>query len=152
MDKDGQNGKISDVREDDPLINNLAKYIKIPRGRINIQIDGRPTLGLDFKGNEINVDIQDASVFGLVEEESENQHELGFFDKIKAAKNVAQIFDNHDLTVTILRKGKKAVIIGKEANPTLSRLITRSDDIQIESLRQAAKLGKEIEKSKMSEE
>lgn len=151
MDKK-QNKKNSVVQEDDPFINNLAKYMKIPRGKLNIQIDGRPTLGLDFKGNEVNVDIQDASVFGIAEEEeNENQHEMGFFDKIKAAKNVAQIFDNHDLTVTILRKGKKAVTMGKEARPSLSRLITRSDDIQIESLSQATKLGKEIEKSKKSE-
>jgi hypothetical protein len=148
-----QNKKNSVVQEDDPFINNLAKYMKIPRGRLNIQIDGRPTLGLDFKGNEVNVDIQDASVFGIAEEEEkENQHEMGFFDKIKAAKNVAQIFDNHDLTVTIFRKGKKAVTMGKEASPSLSRLITRSDDIQIESFSQATKLGKEIEKSKKSEE
>lgn len=126
MDIDGQNKKNSLVQEDDPFINNLAKYMKIPRGKLNIQIDGRPTLGLDFKGNEVDVDIQDASVFGIVEEEEkENQHEMGFFDKIKAAKNVAQIFDNHDLTVTILRKGKKAVTMGKEASPSLSRLITR---------------------------
>lgn len=152
MDKK-QNKKNSVVQEDDPFINNLAKYMKIPRGRLNIQIDGRPTLGLDFKGNEVNVDIQDASVFDIAEEEEkEKQHEMGFFDKIKAAKNVAQIFDNHDLTVTILRKGKKAVTMGKEANPSLSRLITRSDDIQIESISQATKLGKEIEKSKKSEE
>lgn len=151
MDKK-QNKKNSVVQEDDPFINNLAKYMKIPRGKLNIQIDGRPTLGLDFKGNEVNVDIQDASVFGIAEEEeNENQHEMGFFDKIKAAKNVAQIFDNHDLTVTILRKGEKAVTMGKEARPSLSRLITRSDDIQIESLSQATKLGKEIEKSKKSE-
>jgi hypothetical protein len=124
--------------------------MKMPRGRINVQIDGKPTLGSDFKGNEINVDIQDSYLFKIVEE-SENQHEMGFFNKIKAAKNVAQIFDNHDLTVTILRKGKKAVTIGKEASPTLSRLITGSDDIQIESLSQATKLGKDCEESKKDE-
>ena len=47
--------------------------------------------------------------------------------------------DNH-LTLSILRKGKEALSLGYEAHPTLSRLITGSDDIQIDRVREVTKL------------
>jgi hypothetical protein len=36
--------------------------------------------------------------------------------------------------------------LGKDAHPTLSKLITRSDDIQVDSVRESAKLGGELKK------
>ena len=56
------------------------------------------------------------------------------------------------MTVTILRKGKKAITLGKKAKPTISRLVTRSDDIQIESLSHAVKLGKGLTHDKQSKD
>jgi hypothetical protein len=46
-----------------------------------------------------------------------------------------------------LRIGKEAFTIGRDATPTLSSVVTRSDDIHIDSIRQAAKLGKDLSKS-----
>lgn len=40
----------------------------------------------------------------------------------------------------LLRKGKEAITIGERARPSLSRIITRSDDIQLNSLKESAKL------------
>ncbi|MFL6432455.1 MAG: hypothetical protein ACJ71O_01815 [Nitrososphaeraceae archaeon] len=48
------------------------------------------------------------------------------------------------MTLAFLRKGKEAIILGKEAHPTFSRLITRSDDIQIGSVRESTELGREL--------
>jgi len=48
------------------------------------------------------------------------------------------------LTLSFLRKGKEAIILGKNAHPTFSKLITRSDDIQIDSLKESVKLGREL--------
>ena len=39
------------------------------------------------------------------------------------------------------RKGKEAIItLGKEARPSLSRIITKSNDIQVNSIKESAKL------------
>jgi hypothetical protein len=46
-----------------------------------------------------------------------------------------------------LSKVKEAFTIGRDATPTLSSVVTRSDDIHIDSIRQAAKLGKDLSKS-----
>jgi hypothetical protein len=118
--------------------------LKLPKGKINIQIDNKPSLSLDFRQDKLLVDVKDSSIFEMIEEEENDQ---GLFEKIRAAKKVAQILDNNNLTISILRKGKKAISLGKEANPTLSKLLTRSNDIQIDSVRQVAKLGKDMKKA-----
>ena len=121
------------------------RLLKLPRGRINIQIDYKPSLSLDFRQDKILVDVKDATIFDMSEE---NEDDRGLFEKIKEAKKVAQILDNNNLTISILRKGKKAISLGKAANPTLSRFLTGSSDIQIDSVRQAAKLGRDVTKAK----
>jgi len=132
------------INEDDPAVNNLVRLLKLPKGKINIQIDNKPSLSLDFRQDKLLVDVKDSSIFEMIEEEENDQ---GLFEKIKAAKKVAQILDNNNLTISILRKGKKAISLGKEANPTLSKLLTRSNDIQIDSVRQVAKLGKDMKRA-----
>jgi hypothetical protein len=128
------------IEEDDPVINGLVRLLK---GKIKVQLDNKPGLSLDFRQDEVLIDVQDAKIFNISEED---QDDFGMFEKIKAVKKVAQVPDNHNLTISILRKGKKAVSLGKDASPTLSRVLTGSDDIQIDSVRQAAKLGKDMKK------
>jgi hypothetical protein len=48
------------------------------------------------------------------------------------------------VTLSFLRKGKKALTLGKEAKPRFSRLVTRSRDIQIDNIRKTAKLKNEL--------
>lgn len=130
-------------------MNNLAEIMKNAKGKINLNIDNKPTLSLSFGQNRVFLDIKDVSFFGMPEE---NDDDFGIFDEVNAAKKIAQILDDHDMTVTILRKGKKAITLGKEAKPTISRLVTRSDDIQIESLSHAVKLGKGLTHDKQSKD
>jgi hypothetical protein len=54
------------------------------------------------------------------------------FDKLKSAKEFAKKLTDHDITISFLRKGKEAITLGSKAKPTLSKLITRSDDVQIQ--------------------
>ena len=48
------------------------------------------------------------------------------------------------MTISFLRKGKDAISLGKDAKPTLSRLITRSDDIQIDSVKEITNLKRDL--------
>ena len=123
--------------------------MKNAKGKINLNNDNKPTLSLSFGQNRVFLDIKDVSFFGMPEE---NDDDFGIFDEVNAAKKIAQVLDDHDMTVTILRKGKKAITLVKEAKPTISRLVTRSDDIQIESLPHAVKLGKGLTHDKQSKD
>ena len=135
-----------DIGEDNELIKGLVRIMKVPRGKVNIHIDDKPALSLDFNGDNVNLDIQDASIFEITEVNGSGS-DIGLLDKLKTAKTVAQIFDDNDITFKVLRKGKKAFTVGKNAHPTLSRILSGSDDIQINSVKQAAKLRRDIQKS-----
>jgi len=49
------------------------------------------------------------------------------------------------MTIVLSRNGKEAIILGKETKPTVSKLISRRDDMQIKSVREIAKLGSDLE-------
>ncbi|MBV9178941.1 MAG: hypothetical protein JO297_18080 [Nitrososphaeraceae archaeon] len=68
----------------------------------------------------------------------------GLFDKLITAKEFAQKLTDNGLTVSFLRRGKEAISLGKEAKPSISKLVTRSDDIQIDSVKESAKLKRDM--------
>jgi len=105
---------------------------------------GKTALALDFKKDKLLLDIIDPTVFGRTEQDN---YDVGLFEKIKAAKKVGRILNNNGLSVTILRKGKRALSIGRETTPTISGLLTGSDDIQIDSIKQVTKLGRDMKKA-----
>jgi hypothetical protein len=125
------------------VINSLVETLKRATGKINIDVKGNPLLSLVLEGDRVLLDVSDASVFGMVDADSKN---LGIFDKLRTTKKVAEILNSKGLTLSILRKGKKAVTLGREATPTVSTFLTGSDDVQIDSVREVTKLGKDIKK------
>jgi hypothetical protein len=130
------------TEEDIPLINNLVNLLKVPKGSIAIKTNDTPAFSLEFKGDKVLLDIIDASFFNFGEESDD----IGLFSKLKTAKKLAQVLTDNHLTLSILRKGKEALSLGYETHPTLSRLITGSDDIQIDSMKEVAKLKRDVDK------
>jgi hypothetical protein len=122
----------------------LIEILKGIRGKVGITYREGPILSISLEGNKIFLDVSDASVFGM----SDNNNNLGFFDSLKATKTLAEILDAEGLTLSILRKGKEALTIGREATPKVSTILTRSDDIQVDSVREVAKLGRDLKKHK----
>lgn len=61
------------INEDDPAVNNLVRLLKLPKGKINIQIDNKPSLSLDFRQDKLLVDVKDSSIFEMIEEEENDQ-------------------------------------------------------------------------------
>ena len=126
------------------ILDGLATIVKRSTGKISIKVNDRTALALDSKGSTLLLNIIDPTILGIVEQES---NELGLFEKLKAAKKVGTLLDNKGLSISILRKGKKALSIGREATPIISSLLTGSDDIQIDSITQVAKLDIDIKKA-----
>ena len=138
---DDENDKIS---EETFLLDLLAKSLKtVIAGKINIDMEGQPAIKIDIDNEKekINLDfIQPA----IIETETGSEDRPGLFDKLKTAKEFAQKLTDNGLTLSFFRKGKEAIVLGKLAHPRFSRLITRSDDIQIDSIRESAKLSREL--------
>ena len=59
-------------------------------------------------------------------------------------KEFTQKLIDNNMTIVLSRKGKEAIILGKEAKPTVSKLISKIDDMQIKSVREIVKLGSDL--------
>ena len=82
----------------------------------------------------IKLDLLDPTFFRIPEDET------SLFDKLRTAMEFAQKLTDNDITLSLLRKGKVAITLGEEAKPTLSRIITKSNDIQLNSMKESTKL------------
>lgn len=125
-------------------VNKLAAIFKKSHGQLNILIQDSPALSITL-GSNIELNIHDASIFAGV---GNDKRDMSLFDRIKTAQKLGEILNSNGLSISVLRKGKKAFTIGRDATPTISSILTGSDDIQIDSVTQAAKLGKDIIKNK----
>jgi hypothetical protein len=124
------------------VINSLTEILKRVQGKISIDVQDERVLSISLDGNRVLLDVSDASIFGTAESDSN----LGLFEELKTAKKLGETLDSKGITLSILRKGKKALSLGRDAKPTLSTLVTGTDDIQVDSVRQVTKLGKDIKK------
>ena len=110
------------------------------RGSINLEIGRQQAVKIDIanNGDKIMVDLLEPTFFSTANDE------MGLLDKLKSAKEFAKKLDDYGITITFLRKGKEAITLGSEAKPTLSKLITRSDDVQINSVTQTTNLKRDF--------
>ncbi|MBA3284525.1 MAG: hypothetical protein H0U27_05625 [Nitrosopumilus sp.] len=74
--------------------------------------------------------------------------ETGLFDKLDTAKEFAQNLTDNDMTLALLRKGKEVIVLGKDAKPSVSKIISKSDDVQIKSVREISKLASDLKPEK----
>jgi hypothetical protein len=127
------------IDKDDQIMNTLVKSMKTAKeGIIKIDIKDQSAAQINLNDNLITVDLLQPEYFRISEE-------IGLFDKLKTAKEFGHKLTDNGLTISFLRKGKEAIILGKDAKPTLSRLITRSGDIQIDSIKEVTKLKRDLE-------
>ena len=123
------------IDQDDVLTDWISKALQsMKSGTIAVDFGGKPALKVDVEGGTMAVDLLKADVFRVPEDET------GLFDKLKTAGEFGRKLSDNGMTLTFLRRGKEAVKLGKEAHPSLSRLITGSKDIQLTSIKEFNKL------------
>lgn len=104
------------------------------QGSIAIHFGANPVATITIATRNIAVDLLQPAVFQV------NRDETGLFDKLKTASEFGRKLSENDLTVSFLRRGKEVVRLGKKAQPTFSKLLTKSDDLQLTSAREFGKL------------
>lgn len=131
------------------IFDEIVNIVKGSSGKISIKVKQKPAVSFDFEGDKLSVDILDPTIFNITEQDN---NDISIFEKLKTARKVGEILSNNGLTISILRKGKKALSIGREATPSISSFITGSDDIQIDSVRHVANLNKDLKKANQNKE
>ena len=115
-------------------------------GTIKIAIQNNDLLRIESANKQIKLHIIDSSIFDIPVGMQKDNKITDFFKYIKEAKEFAHKLSENELTVSILNKDENAITLGKDAHPSFSKLITRSGDIQIDSVRKSIKLAKDINK------
>ena len=131
-------------------IRKFAGILKESGGSVNISFNKSPALSISLGSNKIRLDVHDPSIFENIRLEKGDSGSgfSGLFEKLKTAQKFAEILNNTGLSLIVSRKGKEAFTIGRDATPTVSSILTGSDDIHIDSVAQTAKLGKDLSDSR----
>ncbi|MFL6309226.1 MAG: hypothetical protein ACJ70Z_04580 [Nitrososphaera sp.] len=123
------------IDKNDQLSDWISKALRsVKRGTLEISFENQPAVKIAISNDTLAVDLLEPTIFRIPEDET------GLFDKLKTASEFARKLSDNGVTLSFLRKGREAVTLGKDARPTLSKMITRSDDIQLNSAREYAKL------------
>ena len=102
-----------------------------------------------YKDNSLSEDNENESSVGRILDKLDGAKEFihsvadkdsAFQQQLDLAKNFAHTLSENNMTLILLRKGKEAMILGKEAKPTLSKIISGSDDLQVVSVIESSKL------------
>lgn len=123
------------IDEQDQLTDVLSKALRSARGgSLGINFADEPAVKIMADNDRIAIDLLEPGIFAMSEDDT------GLFDKLKTATEFARKLSDNGVTLSFLRKGKEAIRLGKDANPTLSKLISRSNDVQLTSVREFTKL------------
>jgi hypothetical protein len=123
----------------------LVKGLSYMNGTIKVAIKNNDSLRIETADKNIKLHIIDPSIFDIPFEAIKD-HKMDYLKYIKEAKEFAHKLSENELTLFILNKNENAITLGKNANPSFSKLITRIDDIQIDSIRKSIKLASDIDK------
>jgi hypothetical protein len=140
------------VSESDQVVDSLLKILNsVKSGSIKLEVANRPALNIEINRKNhvddsdgssrtiLRLDLLEPSLFSVPDDQT------SLFEKLKTAAELAQKLTDNGITLSLLRKGKEAITLGERARPSLSRIITKSDDIQVDSIRESAKLKKEFD-------
>ena len=127
------------IDENDQLSDWVGKALRSAKeGMLAISFENKPAVKIAISDGALAVDLLEPTIFRMPEDET------GLFDKLKTASEFGRKLSDNGVTLSFLRKGKEAVRLGKEARPTFSKMVTRSDDIQLNSAREFAKLKEDL--------
>lgn len=107
-------------------------------GSIAVDFGDEPAVKITAKNGEVLVNLLQPTIFRVQEDET------GLFDKLKTASEFGKKLSENGATLSILRRNKEAIRLGKGAHPSFSRLITKSDNIQMTSTSELVKLKRDL--------
>ncbi len=107
-------------------------------GSISIDINNSPFLLIVFK-DEIRIDIRDESIFNLLDSQHKDK-KINFWHIFGDIREFAKLLSDKNITIIFSIKGKDVVILGKNASPSLSTIISKSKNIEIKNVLKLAKI------------
>jgi hypothetical protein len=111
----------------------------ITSGEVSLFADNKEALHLKAGNKKIDLDVVDKKfVKGIVGSLGGSTSIRGRLSQIKS---IAEELREEELTVTVSYKGNRVVTVGANAKPKISRVLTGTNAIEINSLRKLIELG-----------
>jgi hypothetical protein len=70
--------------------------------------------------------------------------DIDLLGKLDDMRDFAGKLTENNMTMVLLRKGKEAIVMGKDAKPSVSRIVSGSDDVQLKSVKEVSKLASDL--------
>jgi ABC-type uncharacterized transport system ATPase component len=115
----------------------LGRIVK--SGEIILSTNEVEALQIHAKKNTIDLDVKDKEFVKLLMKNGAENSSLT--KTIAQAKDIAKELKEEGLTITVSYDGSRVITIGSDAHPTFSKIVTRTDNIEINNLRKLLQLG-----------
>jgi hypothetical protein len=103
-------------------------------GEIDLLTSGKENLQLRIENRRINLNLIRKELLKYMLSLEVNPEETSILSLLTQLKNTAEKLKQNGLTITISHKDQVILTLGAEANPTLSKLITRTNSIQVNDI------------------
>lgn len=119
---------------DTDLSVNLLKCIT--KGKLEIKENNKESMQFSIEDGKITINLIDLS-FNV-------PSSIGILSKISEAREFAKKLKEKNITLCISHKDNVILKLGKDANPKLSNLVTKSKEVEITNLRELRRLDKRL--------
>jgi hypothetical protein len=130
-------------------VDSLLKFLKVTSGSVKLEVANQPVLKIEIgRSNHVEIDAINGTIAKLDLEPTYlgvPDEQASLFDKLRTATEFAEKLTDNGITLSLLRRGKDAITLGEGARPSLSRIITRSGGIQVDSIKESVKLKNEFD-------
>lgn len=113
-------------------------------GEINLLTSGKKDLQLRIENRTISLNLIRKELLKYMLSLEANSEEASILSMLTQLKNTAEKLKQNGLTITISYKDQIILTLGAEANPTLSKLITRTDAIQVNDITRLIEVIREL--------
>jgi hypothetical protein len=103
-------------------------------GEASLFTDGMKTLQLKVENKKIDVNLINKELLKTILRVEVGAKGKSLQERLTLPKNIAEELKRDGLTITISYKGCIVLTLGSGANPTLSKLVTRTNAIEINNL------------------
>jgi len=111
----------------------------ITSGEVTLFTDDKEALHLKAGNKKIDLDVVDKKFVKDVVGSLGGRTSIR--GRLSQIKSIAEELRNEELTVTVSYKGNRVVTVGAKAKPKISRVLTGTNAIEINSLRKLIELG-----------
>jgi hypothetical protein len=122
------------------LLASALRFVKA--GSIEVSARDSKSLIVSVKDDVIDLDFQNPELF------STSVKRKGLLESLQEAKDLGRALAESEITISFSRRSKPVLKVGRQAKPSLSRLVTRSKEIQVLSVKELRALDKELLRQK----